>query len=93
MEASREATTKTGVRTTCRRSCCWEATTPIREASTRAVSAGDPEKNRVSAQNTRKRKKLYIDLLEAKVELLEARVVLPFLEQRDARATGELHRS
>jgi len=28
----------------------------------------------VSAQNTRKRKKLYIDLLEEKVELLEAKV-------------------
>jgi len=30
-------------------------------------------KNRLSAQNTRKRKKLYIDLLEAKVEHLEAK--------------------
>ena len=31
-------------------------------------------KNRLSAQNTRKRKKLYIEILEMKVDLLESKV-------------------
>ncbi len=68
------ARTRLRPRTSWLETFCRAATTHTARESTKAVGSSKPEKNRVSAQNTRKRKKLYIDLLEAKVELLEAKV-------------------
>lgn len=73
-------TKRIGTKRLVTKNCIYRVTIPKRKALLRAVKSCHLEKNRVSAQNTRKRKKLYIDLLEAKVELLEAKVVLTSIE-------------